>query len=100
MVSVSGSLSVDVVAAVVTGIAREATEDGMPERARKVHHLGNSLLNCEFPVYLIVQVRPTNARTAVVDSDVVLAVVELLPLLNCLFVQLACASDRHYRIYS
>jgi hypothetical protein len=28
--------------------AREATDDVMPERARRVHHLESLLLNCEF----------------------------------------------------
>jgi hypothetical protein len=48
MVSVSGSPLVAVVAVGTVAIARVATGDGMLERARRVHHLESSLLNCEF----------------------------------------------------
>lgn len=47
MVSARESLSVDVVDVAATEIAREDTEDAMPERARKVHHPESLRLNCE-----------------------------------------------------
>jgi hypothetical protein len=48
-VSASASLSVDVEDVVVVRevTVKEATDDVMPERARRVHHLENLLLNCE-----------------------------------------------------
>ena len=51
--SANVSLSVDEVAVVVVRevTAREATEDVMLERARRVHLLESSLLNCELPLY-------------------------------------------------
>jgi hypothetical protein len=55
--NVRESLSVDVVAAAVTEIVREATEDVMLGKARKELHLENSLLNCEFTCYNILQIR-------------------------------------------
>ena len=49
--SASASHSVDVVAVVVTETevtVKEDTADVMLVRARRVHHLESSLLNCEF----------------------------------------------------
>ena len=55
--SASASLLVDVGDAVVTVvIAREGTDVvTLVERARRVHHLESSLLNCETCLFLILQ---------------------------------------------
>jgi hypothetical protein len=49
-VSANASLSVDVEDVVVERevTVKEVTDDVMPERARRVHHLESLLLNCEF----------------------------------------------------
>jgi hypothetical protein len=99
MVSASASLSVDVAAVVVIEvIVKEVTADVMLERGRRVHHLESSLLNCEYCQNLIFfcQTWLANVFTAVVVSDVVLAVVELLLHLKCHFVLLACCIRQKY----
>ena len=102
--SASASLSVDVEVVAVTGTevtAREVIEDVMlVVRARKVHHLESSLLNCKFTVvmnYALIQ--EANILSAVVDLDV--AVVELLLLLKSFgisFCLLVCIRQK-YLIY-
>jgi len=95
-VSASASLSVDVAAVVVTvvEIVREDTADVMlVERARRVHHLESSLLNCEFPQRYILLLHKANIQLAAVVSDVVPDVVELLLLLRLVF-RYACSCIR------
>ncbi len=97
--SASANLSVDVAAVVVTEVtAREVTADVMLERARRVHHLESSLPNCEYRQKLFCQTRLANIFIAVVVSDVVLAVVELLLHLKCRFILLVCCIRQKYVI--
>ena len=58
--SASASLSVDVVDVAVETVAtaREDTDVvTLVERARRVHHLESSLLNCESPNHLHIQLQ-------------------------------------------
>lgn len=102
--SASASLSVDVVAVVVTVVVtvREDTADVMlVERARRAHHLESSLLNCESTRHsTLSDTQKANKQLAVVVSDVVPDVAELLLLLRLVF-RYACSCIRqkflHYK---
>jgi hypothetical protein len=58
-VSANASLSVDVEDAVVERevTVKEVTDDVMPERARRVHHLESLLLNCETIMIIFLSAR-------------------------------------------
>jgi hypothetical protein len=84
VVSASASLSAAVAAVAVERevIVKEVTEDVMLERARRVHHPESLLLNCKSFISELLTCNHTNMFIVVVDSDVVLDVVEPLLLLR------------------